>query len=198
MNTTTHEVKLLVFENTEIIETAKAEALERAEALNSISDIFTFESEDEFIERTKDLEKLKHSAMLKDAEISNLAKRIDIRSISVPKPIQEALEKLKGILAKYYPNRLEATLFEKITFDGKWIPDTIKLNQILEHNRFYATNETSVERYKAAKGLVDFMNKHNSGDNYSRHQYVHAYINWDGKKYFVNPLIFRRGSELTR
>lgn len=166
---------ILLSENTKSIEAATKSANERADKLNEISNIWEFESEEEFNQRTEDIDKLVKSAMMARPELRKLSLTVQFDSIRVPDDIAEARKKLL-LLINHYDD-----LFANISHDGhQWIADIDKLEAFAESQRVYATGEKQIRRYEAATALVDFLNSGEYGYGpYQKGEFANVMINWD-------------------
>lgn len=166
--------RILLTENTKAIEAAKKSAIERAEKLNAIADVFEFESEQEFNSRTENIDRLVKSAMMARPELKKLSNTINIDSIRVPNDIAEAKRKLLAIIETY------DDLFLNISFDGmQWVEDIDKLEGFAESQRLYAIGENQIKKYDAAKALCEFLNSEKLGwGSYEKIPFANIMIEW--------------------
>lgn len=167
--------RILLSENTKAIEAAHKSAKLKAEKLNEIAPIFEFETEEEFNQRTENLDRLVRSAMMARPELKTLSKTVMIESIRVPDDIAEARKKLVAIIQNH------DDLFANISHDGKqWIEDIDKLEAFEESQRVYAIGKNQIARYQAANSLCQFLNDHKLGFGpYEKGNFDNVMIEWD-------------------
>ncbi|MCE7863681.1 MAG: hypothetical protein DYG99_09075 [Bacteroidetes bacterium CHB5] len=166
--------KILLSENTKAIEAANKSAKERSEKLNEIANVFEFESEKEFNQRTENLDRLVKAAMMQRPELKRLSETVQIDSIRVPNDIAEAKRKLLAIIETY------DDLFLHISFDGmQWVEDIDKLEGFAESQRLYAIGESQIKKYDAAKALCEFLNSEKLGwGSYEKIPFANIMIEW--------------------
>lgn len=170
--------RILLHEETKKIEAATKSAIDRAQKLNEISNVFEFESEEEFNQRTENIDRLVKSAMVAIPELKALSKTVLIESIRVPDHIVEARRKLEAIIQTH------DDLFVNISFDGKqWIEDIDKLERVKESLRVYATGEKQIEIYNATVTWCDLLNKYEFGfQHWTKPDWYIKLIQWDIEK----------------
>lgn len=165
--------RILLSENTKAIEEAIISAKERASKLNEIAPVFEFETEEEFNQRTENIDRLVKSAMMARPDLKKLSQSVELNAIRVPSDILEVKQKLIALIQKH------DDLFENISYDGnQWVDDIDKLEAFTESNRIYATGN-EITRYEGAKSLCSFLNDNKLGFGlFEKTMFHNAMIEW--------------------
>jgi len=169
--------KQLLHENTKAIDQARAEATHRATSLNMISEVFLFESQNEFESRTHDINLMVKNAMLSQPELKKLSETVLIESIRVPDFIKEARSTVEYLISKFGSGIFTHLSF--ISLSGRWEPDTDALQVFAEANRIYARGEKQIAFYNATVTWCELLNANELGfGTYEKGDFDHIFIDW--------------------
>lgn len=170
--------RILLHEDSKKIEAATKSAKLRAEKLNDIAKVFEFESEEEFNQRTENIDRLVKGAILAIPELKALSKTVLFESIRVPDQILEARRKLEAIIQTH------DDLFVNISHDGhQFIEDVDKLEAFAESQRLYATGPKQIEVYNVTVTWCNLLNKFGFGfDHWNRGNFDSVLIDWNLSK----------------
>lgn len=165
--------RVLLSENKAKIAAAEQAAMNNAKRLNSISQIFEFETEEEFRTRTENLDRMVRSAMMRRPTFKSLSETVEFSAMKVPEDIAQARQTIEELLKT-------ENLFAYISHDGKqWIEDIDKLEAFGESQRVYAVGKNQIERYEAANNLCKFLNDHKLGfGTYEKGSFHNILIEW--------------------
>lgn len=153
--------RILLIEDSKTINAARTSATERAEKINSIASIFSFENYQEFENRTRNIDKMVEVAMLKIPSIKKLSQNVELSAIKVPPQITEAKTILEYLIRKFGNGVF--THLAYIPLSGKWEPDQDSLEAYANSQRVYAETEKEIEFYQASMALCEFLNKNKLG-----------------------------------